>query len=124
MTLVEVLVAFVILGMVMAVIMRINATSIRNHEVSKAYLQALQLAESRLEMVSLDHASASLSQRGVEPDGLLWELSRQPYSGWIEPRLQSLPATPVEDRIIVSWGEAPFARELGFSRINLIYTGR
>ncbi len=35
MTLVEVLVAFVILGMVMAVIMRINATSVRNHEVSK-----------------------------------------------------------------------------------------
>ncbi len=75
-------------------------------------------------MVSLDTSSSSLSQSGVESGGLRWELYRQPYTGWNEPRLQSLPANPVEDRITVSWGEAPFERQLSFFRINLITVGR
>lgn len=124
MTLIEVLVAFVILGMVMAVIMRINATALRNHHVSKGYLQALRVAESRMEAMSLETASRNLTQSGVERNGIRWEFSRQPYLVWSEPRLQGLSATPVEERISVSWDESPAPRRLSFSRINLIYTGR
>jgi general secretion pathway protein I len=124
MTLIEVLVAFVILAMVMAVIMRINATSLRNHQVSKEYLQALRIAESQMEAMSLDTASSSLSQSGIEASGIRWEFSRQPYLGWSESRLQGLAATPVEERISVSWDASPSPRELSFSRINLIDPGR
>lgn len=121
MSLIEVLVAFVILGMVMAVIMRINATSLRNHDVSKSYLQALRIAETRLVSESLDTSSASLNRTGEEPGGIRWEFDRQPYLDWTEERLQGLRAVPVEERISVSWGEEPFSRQLSFSRINLLY---
>ncbi len=124
MTLIEVLVAFVILGMVMAVIMRINATSLRNHEVAKDYQHALSLAESRMEAMSVETSSENLQQSGVEAGGIRWEYSRQPYHEWSEERLQGLQATPVEERILVEWGEPPFARQLSFSRIHLIYRGR
>lgn len=124
MTLIEVLVAFVILAMVMAVIMRINATSLRNHDVSAGYQRALRVAESRMEAMSLETVSQSLFQRGVEPNGIQWEFTRQPYLEWDEARLQGLQAQPVEDRVSVNWGEEPFPRQLSFSRINLIYTGR
>jgi general secretion pathway protein I len=121
MSLIEVLVAFVILGMVMAVIMRINATSLRNHDVSKAYLQAVRIAESRMESEGLDASAPTISRSGQEPGGIRWEFYRQPYLGWNEERLQGLRATPVEERISVSWGEEPNARQLSFSRINLLH---
>ncbi|MEJ2453196.1 MAG: prepilin-type N-terminal cleavage/methylation domain-containing protein [Candidatus Thiodiazotropha sp.] len=124
MTLIEVLVAFVILGMVMAVIMRINATSLRNHEVSKAYQHALRVAESRMEAMSVETSSETLQQSGVEAGGLRWEYFRQPYHEWSEERLQGLQAIPVKERIVVAWGEQPFPRQLSFSRIHLIYRGR
>ena len=79
MTLIEVLVAFVILGMVMAVIMRINATALRNHDVSKGYLAALQVAESRLESAGLENDSPTLIQRGTEANNIRWEFSRRLY---------------------------------------------
>jgi hypothetical protein len=108
----------------MSVIMRINATSLRNHEVSKGYQQALRIAESRMEAMSVETSSESLRQSGVEADGIRWEYTRQPYREWSEERLQRLQATPVEERILVLWGEAPFPRQLSFSRIHLIYGGR
>lgn len=119
-SLIEVLVAFVILGMVMAVIMRINATSFRNHEVSNAYLQALRVAESRMVAEGFDRTTLTLNRIGEESSGMRWEFSRQPYLGWDEERLQELQAIPVEERILVSWGEDPFSRQLSFTRINLI----
>ena len=121
MSLIEVLVAFVILGMVMAVIMRINATSLRNHDVSKAYLQALRVAESRLVAEGLDKTLVSINSSGEAWPDIRWEFNRQPYSGWSEERLQGLPAQPVEERITVSWGSEPFDRQLSFTRIKLIY---
>lgn len=121
MSLIEVLVAFVILGMVMAVIMRINATSLRNHDVSKAYQQALRVAESRMVSEGLDTTLVSISSSGEAWPDMRWEFNRQPYQGWSEERLQVLPAEPVEERITVKWGSEPFDRQLSFSRIKLIY---
>ncbi len=123
MTLIEVLVAFVILAMVMGVIMRINATSLRNHDVSKGYQQALRVAESRMQAMSIDTTSESLLESGIEPNGIRWEFSRQPYQAWNEERLQGLAAIPVEEQISVTWGEEPFSRQLSFTQINLINRG-
>ena len=124
MSLIEVLVAFVILNMVMSVILRINSTSLRNHEVSKQYLRAVQIAESRLVEMGMEEASPNLVRAGEEADGYRWEFVRQPYGGWDEEKLQGLSAAPVEERLEISWGEGDSPRRVSFSRINLIYGQR
>lgn len=121
MSLIEVLVAFVILSMVMSVILRINSTSLRNHEVSKQYLRAVRIAESRLVEMGMDEQSPNLVRAGMEADGYRWEFVRQPYAGWDEEKLQGLPAEAVEERLEISWGEGGSPRTLSFSRISLIY---
>ena len=121
MSLIEVLVAFVILSMVMSVILRINSTSLRNHEVSKQYLRAVRIAESRLVEMGMDEQSPSLVRAGTEADGYRWEFVRQPYAGWDEEKLQGLPAEAVEERLDISWGEGDSPRTVSFSRINLFY---
>ncbi|MCU7892232.1 MAG: prepilin-type N-terminal cleavage/methylation domain-containing protein, partial [Candidatus Thiodiazotropha sp. (ex Ustalcina ferruginea)] len=64
MTLIEVLVAFVILSMTMTVILRINSTTLRNHQVSARYLKAVQIAQSRLEQMAAEVQENNYSQQG------------------------------------------------------------
>ncbi|MCU7852781.1 MAG: prepilin-type N-terminal cleavage/methylation domain-containing protein [Candidatus Thiodiazotropha sp. (ex Monitilora ramsayi)] len=120
-SLIEVLVAFVILSMVMSVILRINATSLRNHDTSKQYLKAVQIAQSRMVEMSTDAQSFSLVKEGADSAGFQWRFVRQPHTGWTEDRLQSLQAEPVEEQIEISWGEEESRRQISFSRISLIY---
>ncbi|MCU7811095.1 MAG: hypothetical protein KZQ77_07645, partial [Candidatus Thiodiazotropha sp. (ex Notomyrtea botanica)] len=115
------LVAFVILSMVMSVILRINATSLRNHDVSKQYLKAVQIAQSRMVEMSTDVQSVSLVKEGADSAGFQWRFVRQPHTGWTEDRLQSLQAEPVEEQIEINWGEEESRRQISFSRISLIY---
>ena len=124
MSLIEVLVAFVILSMVMSVILRINATSLRNHEVSKQYLEAVQIAESRMVEMGMEDQSVNLVRDGEEKGGYRWEFVRQPYAGWNEEKLQGLPVEPVEERMEISWGEGETPRKVAFSRINLLYRSK
>ena len=127
-SLIEVLVAFVILSMVMSVILRINATSLRNHNVSSQYLQAVQIAQSRMVEMGMDDQSGHLVSEGIEPGGISWHYVRQPYTDWTETRFESVSLAPVEERITISWGgdertEEP-PRQLTFSRISLITPSR
>ncbi|MES9811999.1 MAG: prepilin-type N-terminal cleavage/methylation domain-containing protein [Candidatus Thiodiazotropha sp.] len=66
MSLIEVLVAFVILSMTMSVILRINATTLRNHQVTTDYLKAVQIAESRLDQMAVDRSNSNLNEQGSE----------------------------------------------------------
>jgi len=124
MSLIEVLIAFVILSMTMAVILRINATSLRNHEVSKQYLKAVQIAESRMTEMGIDAHSVDLMRDGVEGEGFTWQYLRQPYSGWSGEQYQGLAVAPVEERIRVAWNTAGGEREIAFSKVTLIFPAR
>jgi general secretion pathway protein I len=125
-SLIEVLVAFVILAMVMSVIMRINATSLRNHNVSAQYLKAVQIAQSRMVEMGVDRSTSYLNESGSESDGIRWEYVRQPYTEWEEARLLSLPMLPVEERITLFWSEETQAspRKISFSKVSLIEASR
>jgi general secretion pathway protein I len=125
-SLIEVLVAFVILAMVMSVIMRINATSLRNHNVSAQYLKAVQIAQSRMVEMGVDRSTSYLNESGSESDGIRWEYVRQPYTEWEEARLQSLPMLPVEEKITLFWSEETQAspRKISFSKVSLIEASR
>jgi len=120
MSLIEVLVAFVILSMAMGVILRINATSLRNHQVSKQYLKAVRIAESRMTEMSIDDHSIELVSEGAEAEGFTWRYLRQAYSGWSGEQYQGLPVQPVKERIRVAWDSDQGEREIAFSKVTLL----
>lgn len=64
MSLIEVLVAFVILSITMSVILRINSTTLTNHQVTSDYLKAVQIAQSRLEQMAADGKNSNLNEQG------------------------------------------------------------
>jgi general secretion pathway protein I len=121
MSLIEVLVAFVILSMTMSVILRINATTLRNHQVSADYLKAVQIAESQLDQMAGDKKSSTLNEQGSEQGGFRWHYLRQPHTGWSSEKKLALPLLPVEERLTIAWDTSGGERNLTFSRIGLVY---
>jgi general secretion pathway protein I len=121
MSLIEVLVAFVILSMTMSVILRINSTTLRNHQVSADYLKAVQIAESRLDQMAGDKKNPILNEQGSEQGGFKWHYRRQPHSDWSNEKKLALPLLPVEERLTIAWEAPGGERHLTFSRIGLVY---
>jgi general secretion pathway protein I len=121
MSLIEVLVAFVILSMTMSVILRINATTLRNHQVSAEYLKAVQIARSRLDQMAVDRESSNLDEQGIEQGGFRWRYLRQPQLEWGGEKQLAVPLFPVEETITIAWEAPGGERELQFSRIGLVY---
>ncbi|PVV05951.1 MAG: hypothetical protein B6D77_17170 [gamma proteobacterium symbiont of Ctena orbiculata] len=120
MSLIEVLVAFVILSMTMSVILRINATTLRNHEVTTDYLKAVQIAQSRLDQMAVDKRNSILNEQGTEQGRFRWRYLRQPYAGWVAEKQLAVPLLPVEETISIAWEAPGGEREVKFSRIGLV----
>ncbi|MCW4202113.1 MAG: hypothetical protein N0C88_02155 [Candidatus Thiodiazotropha lotti] len=119
MSLIEVLVAFVILAMTMSVILRINSGAVRNHQVASHYFEAVSIAQTRLEQMSAEIETDSYSEQGVDLDTYTWSYLRQPYS-WNDAKLVALPLITVEERLKISWDAPGGTRELSFTRIGVI----
>ncbi|MCG7984905.1 MAG: prepilin-type N-terminal cleavage/methylation domain-containing protein [Candidatus Thiodiazotropha lotti] len=119
MSLIEVLVAFVILTMTMSVILRINSGAVRNHQVASHYFEAVSIAQTRLEQMSAEIETDSYSEQGVDLDTYTWSYLRQPYS-WNDAKLVALPLITVEESLKISWDAPGGTRELSFTRIGVI----
>ncbi|MEL0586286.1 MAG: prepilin-type N-terminal cleavage/methylation domain-containing protein [Candidatus Thiodiazotropha sp. (ex. Lucinoma kazani)] len=120
MTLIEVLVAFVILSMTMTVILRINSTTLRNHQVSARYLKAVQIAQSRLEQMAAEVQESNYSQQGTDEETYRWSYLRQPYSAWTEEKLFAIPLSPIEETITLAWDAPGGERQVTFTRIGVV----
>lgn len=107
-SLLEVLVAFVILALVLAVLMRIFSGGLRNIGAAERYSQAVAIAESKLAAVGVD-APLAEGQNADTQDGYAWQTSVQRYDG----DLQLIEGGQLIDlyrvEVTVSWGEAPAA---------------
>ncbi|MES9991425.1 MAG: prepilin-type N-terminal cleavage/methylation domain-containing protein [Candidatus Thiodiazotropha sp.] len=121
MSLIEVLVAFVILSMTMSVILRINATTLRNHQVSADYIKAVQIAQTRLDQMAADSVNSNLNQQGSEAGGFRWHYLRQPHSDWIDNKPLAAPLIPIEELITIAWAAPGGEREVSFTRFGLVY---
>ncbi|MCG7915740.1 MAG: prepilin-type N-terminal cleavage/methylation domain-containing protein [Candidatus Thiodiazotropha lotti] len=119
MSLIEVLVAFVILAMTMSVILRINSGAVRNHQVASHYFEAVAIAQSRLEQMSAEVDTDSYSEQGVDLNTYTWTYLRQPYS-WNDAKLVALPLIGIEESLKISWDAPGGTRELSFTRIGVI----
>jgi general secretion pathway protein I len=119
MSLIEVLVAFTILAMTMSVILRINSGAVRNHQIATHYIEAVEVARTRLEQLSAEIGAENYTDEGVEQNTYTWRYQRQPYS-WGEPKFRAVPLTAVEEVITVSWDAPGGERIVNFNRIRVI----
>lgn len=105
MSLIEVLVAFVVLSMTMAVVMQIFSGGIRNARITDHYSRALFLAQSRLAAVGVDGPLLPGETNGDGGPPLRWQISVLP----LDDEGVALGQTPsvrlYEVRVRVGWSE-------------------
>lgn len=118
-TLVEVLVAFVILAMTLTVLFRIFSGGVRNIAVSADYARATLIAESRLAAAGIDEELRAGETSGVEADDFAWTRSVTPYlpfPGYASPA-KDLRAWNI--MVTVEWPHADGRRRIDLSTVRL-----
>jgi general secretion pathway protein I len=87
-TLIEVLVAFVVLALTMGVILQIFSGGLRNARLTDTYTRALLLAESRLEVVGTEQPLVAGETTGRLGNDLSWRVRITPWwngTGEVQP---------------------------------------
>ena len=118
-SLIEILVAFMILAISLTVIFRIFSGGLRNVSLSEDYAHAILVAESQL-------ATAGVSeplQRGVtagEWDRRFnWERVVEPYQAWEQDRELTAPVQAYRVTVSVDWKHAGKTRQVSLSSVRL-----
>ena len=119
-TLLEVLVAFLILSLSMSVLMRIVSQSLNALSIAEHHQIALQLAESKLAevLVQLDGDSKG-KQQGRLDRRFRWESEIESYRFDNQEAGERYNINPWVIRVSVSWGRHP-AERVSLSTIRLI----
>ncbi len=118
-SLLEVLVAFVILALTLSVMMRIFSGGLRNATLADDYSRAVLLAESRLAELSVQPLEG---EAGGEFDGKYrWRSTIHPWVDDVGAPGAGLPVRLMEIRVRVVWGEeGGGSREVGLSTLQLM----
>jgi len=115
-SLLEVLVAFAILGMSLGILYQGFGGSLYNLSVSSGYARALIIAESKLAEIAARLPLEPGEQQGEEGDGYHWRVSVSPYE-----ELEDLPQSfkPYVVEVDVSWGAAKQKRHYVLQTLRL-----
>ncbi len=118
-SLLEVLVAFMILAMSLGVLFRIFSSGLQNLAISEGYSQAVILAESRLGEVGLSEPLEQGELQGEWGGGFVWRQTIEPYLPWEEEVALSKPITAFWVTVVVSWGEHGKQRQVSLRSLRL-----
>jgi general secretion pathway protein I len=119
MTLIEVLVAFVVLSLTLAVIMQIFSGGMHNARQAGAYSYALILAESQLAAVGVEQPLVVGQRSGQTGPDLTWHTTVDLFDdGGAAERLH-LPARLYQIRAQVSWSDGTRARQIELTSLRL-----
>ena len=118
-SLLEVLVAFTILAMSLAVLFRIFSSGLQNLRISEGYSQAVLLAESRLADVGVSEPLELGVTQGEWGEGFLWQQSVEPYYPWEEELDLSRPISAYRVTVVVSWGVRGKQHQVALSTVRL-----
>lgn len=126
-SLLEVLVAFVILALVLGVIMQIFSGGLRNASLASEYQQAVLLGQSKMAAVGIELPLRDGELSGDFEGGYRWQASIRPY---LDPQMQVsaasgapvpvLPVTLVEIELRVLWGNTMQPRTVTLKTLKLI----
>ena len=119
-TLVEVLVAFVILALALTVLLRIFSGGVRNVSVSSEYARAVLIAESRLASAGIGSVLSPGETSGIEDERFEWTQTVREYSPSFDYKasVQEVPAYYVT--VSVQWSHATGTRSIDLSTIRLL----
>ena len=119
MTLIEVLVAFVVLSLTMAVLMQIFSGGMRNARLSSGYSRAVFLAESRLAAAGVERPLAVGEEAGQVGSDLRWRLTVEvvPEEDATDRRL--MPASLYHVQSWVGWAEDGRERQVVLTSLRL-----
>lgn len=119
MTLIEVLVAFVVLSVTMAVILQIFTGGMRNARLADGYSRAVFLAESRLAAVGLERLLMPGEESGRVGEDLQWRVSVLPVDNGGAADQQLLPTRLYEVQVRVGWNEDGRERQVTLNSLRL-----
>ena len=118
-TLVEVLVAFVILALALTVLLRIFSGGLRNVSVSSDYATATLIAESRLAATGIDVPLRPGESSGSEGERFEWTVSVQDYEPWPGYRSAANGVDAFRVDVKVEWPHGDNTRRVALSTIRL-----
>ena len=118
-SLLEVLVAFVILALSVTVLFRIFTSGATNVVVSQQYVDAMQLAESKLSMTGVTTDLTPVIDSGETDNGYTWTLAVEPFSFYEEAEQEQYPVTAYKVTVQVNWVELGHQRQVQLDSIKL-----
>jgi len=118
-TLIEVMVAFVILALSVTVLLRIFSSGLSNTVLSQQYVDAVILAESQMSQVGTTDDIIPIIESGNHGDLYTWSTRIEPYLPWIDNEEDILPVSAFLVEINVSWIEKGRERSVSINSIKL-----
>jgi len=118
-TLIEVLIAMMILALALTVLMRIFSGGLRNIAVSADYAHAVLLAEAQLAAAGSSEALAPGETYGNEDDKFRWTRTVEEYMAKEFEKVEKLPVTAFQVTVVVEWPNFGRTRRLNLSTIKL-----
>jgi general secretion pathway protein I len=118
-TLLEILVAFVILVMSLSVLFRIFSGGLLNLTLSEQYNNALLLAESQIVVAKSNQQFSQIEVFGETESGMQWVRRIEPYIPWEEEQVLAVPLRAYKVSVEVSWKNAGRRRQVTLSTVLL-----
>lgn len=117
-TLIEVLVAFVLLSLTLAVILQIFSSGLRNIGAAEGYTRAMVLAEAKLAQLGNETALAS-GETGGEDDIFSWQLVVAPYQAESADTEETESAIPLYDVTLeIQWQQGSRRPRISFRTLR------
>ncbi|MGR9115826.1 MAG: type IV pilus modification PilV family protein [Gammaproteobacteria bacterium] len=106
-SLLEILVAFVILALALGILLRIFSGGVNTAGVADGYTTAVQIAESLIARTGVESPLQEGQSSGVEDDFYTWQVSVSPYQiSDMSPDAFPAGISLMQVKVIVSWGES------------------
>jgi general secretion pathway protein I len=118
-TLIEVLVAFVILAMSVTVLLRIFSSGTSNVIISQQYVDAVHVAEMQLAAVGLERELTPATEYGVIDGKYNWQVTIEPIAFYEEQEQETYPVSAFSILVEVNWVERANTRRIMLSSIKL-----
>jgi len=118
-SLIEILVAFMILAMSLTVIFRIFSGGLRNIALSDDYARAVLVAESQLSAIGVSEPLERGVTSGEWDARFRWQRVVEQYRPWAEEKELSVPLLAYTVTVKVDWEHAGRTRQVKLSSVRL-----